>query len=114
MVSNTKLYYKRGSAENRDAAELDEIVTAAVVARDDPSTVLSSFDFADTHVQTDTQVNIVMELAGGGDLFDQVASDYQHDLLTGGRKEQSPGSDFDAKREAFQKEREWIVIIFTV
>ena len=48
-------------------------------------------------VQTDTQVNIVMELAAGGDLFDQVASDYQHDLLTGGRKEQSPGSDFDAR-----------------
>ena len=45
MVSNTKLYYKRGSAENRDAAELDEIVTAAVsavVAGDDPSLVLSS------------------------------------------------------------------------
>ena len=47
MVSNNKLYYKRGSTEYRDGAELNEIVTAAVVARDDPSTVLSSFDFAE-------------------------------------------------------------------
>ena len=35
MVSNNKLYYKRGSTEYRDGAELNEIVTAAVVARDD-------------------------------------------------------------------------------
>ena len=35
-------------------------------------------------VQTETQVNIVMELAAGGDLFDQVSSDYQNELLTEG------------------------------
>jgi len=73
MVANTRTYYKRGSPENKDASELEDLVNqaiGAVEAGDDPATVLANRD-----VQSDDELNEWLEELFGAVMTAVDASD---------------------------------------